>query len=536
MVIRIPDEYSTIQEGIDHSSDGDTVLVSEGTYHELINFLGKNILLASAYLFTSDTTSIAQTIIDGDSSYTGGGSVVSFTSSEDSLVMICGFTIRKGIGTYVNDGYSEGYRGGGIYSLNASPKIINNIIQNNTVDARPIEGSIADGGGIYAYGGSPRIVRNRIVNNIALGYEWFQTTGRGGGICLRSCYNQKILIRGNVIEQNEAGLQGAGVFVEDVWGEIFNNEISFNRTSPGLECMTYIWGALPISIHNNRIMENGLSGISLWDGYSADITQNIIAFNQGGDGIDSFTYLYSLIQNNTIVGNGYYAEYSFYGCGIYLEYNATEIRNNIIALNRKYGLKSYSDDPWEVSNYNDVWGNQAGQYYGVQAGPRDISSDPKFEDLVNANLSLSASSPCIDAGDWQSGVPEGGGDRIDIGAYEYPQLYNGVLSYLAHSDNIEPGKPYVLPFHLTNPLGEPIVVDAWIEFSGPMCGVAKKFLNVTIPPGESTGTLNISIPGWLTPGYYTLKGRLGIFGEEIWDSEIDDLVVIPAPKKYKTVW
>ena len=39
----VPEEYSTIQEAIDYSIDGDTVLVSAGTYYENINFNGKNI-------------------------------------------------------------------------------------------------------------------------------------------------------------------------------------------------------------------------------------------------------------------------------------------------------------------------------------------------------------------------------------------------------------------------------------------------------------------------------------------------------------
>ena len=79
-IINIPDDYLTIQEGIDHSSDGDTVLVDPGTYGENVNFNGHNITLASLFLTTGDTSYISSTIIDGSQDT----SVIIFESGEDS--------------------------------------------------------------------------------------------------------------------------------------------------------------------------------------------------------------------------------------------------------------------------------------------------------------------------------------------------------------------------------------------------------------------------------------------------------------------
>ena len=48
-IIHVPDNYPTIQAGIDASSDGDTVLVADGEYYENL-ILDKDITLASHFL------------------------------------------------------------------------------------------------------------------------------------------------------------------------------------------------------------------------------------------------------------------------------------------------------------------------------------------------------------------------------------------------------------------------------------------------------------------------------------------------------
>jgi hypothetical protein len=527
-IIEIPGDEDTVQGGITIALEGDTILVHEGTYYELIDFIGKNITVASEYLLTKDTTAILQTILDGDSSMTnGGGSVVSFKSGEDSTAVLCGFTIRNGIGSYVENEYSYGYVGGGIYGYYSSQKVVSNIIKHNTADARPIGGRIGQGGGIYLEGGSPQIMNNLIMSNEAYATGYWASIGDGGGLYIKDCI--QTAVKGNNISYNESGWTGSGLQLTDSQVSISYNNICYNKYNTALN----YWGdqySYMTSIISNRIIGNYSFGIGIDEG-GAEIRNNIIAFNERGYGI-SGGVSYLIIQNNTIASNGFYEDEN-YG-GIYLSGDIADITNNIIVSNSGYGIKAYYPSPSTYINYNDVWDNTNGQYYNYEAGPRDISCNPDFIDLNEFHLS--ASSPCIDAGDPGTDIPDGAGDRIDIGAYEFPQLYNGALSYLSHSDEIEPGEPYALDFHLANPFEVPIIVDAWLEFSGPMCGVARKFLDVTISPGETTGTLNVVIPGWFTPGYYTVKGRLGIFGEEIWDSEVFDLLVKPAPKKYKTVW
>ncbi len=64
-IIDIPDDYPTIQAGINAASNGDTVLIQPGIYYENIDCDGKSIMVTSNFIFDSDSSTIEQTIIDG---------------------------------------------------------------------------------------------------------------------------------------------------------------------------------------------------------------------------------------------------------------------------------------------------------------------------------------------------------------------------------------------------------------------------------------------------------------------------------------
>ena len=109
--LHVPGTFPKIQDAIDAAAKGDTVLVASGTYVENISFRGKAIAVVSAS--GPDTT-----IIDGGApSNPNYGSVVIFTSMEQSDSVLEGFTITNGTGTWeyiFPPGIWWGY-GGGIY-------------------------------------------------------------------------------------------------------------------------------------------------------------------------------------------------------------------------------------------------------------------------------------------------------------------------------------------------------------------------------------------------------------------------------------
>lgn len=155
--IHVPANQPTIQAGIDAAIDGDTVLVAEGHYYERISYLGKAITVASEFLLDSDTTHIANTIIDGDTAVipiVGGiDNVVRFVTGEDTTSVLTGLTIQNGTNTV-----------GGAVSTNygsASPKVTNCIIKNNS-------------GGLALYGGG--IVHKCVLSNNGPGFGIIGTT------------------------------------------------------------------------------------------------------------------------------------------------------------------------------------------------------------------------------------------------------------------------------------------------------------------------------------------------------------------------
>jgi len=117
-IINVPGDQPTIQAGIDVSQSGDTVLVEQGAYFENIDFNGKAITVMSNYLNSLDSADLYNTIIDGGQpTDPDNASVVYFTSGEDSLSIICGFTIQNGTGTYPDIWGSRS--GGGIYCVSS---------------------------------------------------------------------------------------------------------------------------------------------------------------------------------------------------------------------------------------------------------------------------------------------------------------------------------------------------------------------------------------------------------------------------------
>ncbi|MCU0370014.1 MAG: DUF1565 domain-containing protein [Bacteroidales bacterium] len=192
-IIRIPGDYPTIRQGMEAASEGDTVLVSPGTYKENLEFDGTNLTLASLFLTTQDTSYISATIIDGSSL----GSVITVQYYEDAATLISGFSIIHGNG---------GSDGGGLYIRNASPVLEHLVIRENVAEF---------GGGICLKSCHPLIRNCRIENNYASVY--------GGGMACES--SAMATLEQVTITANHSGVAGGGIYCFQ------NNDLSLSGTN-----------------------------------------------------------------------------------------------------------------------------------------------------------------------------------------------------------------------------------------------------------------------------------------------------------------
>ena len=151
-VFRIPEDTTSIQGGIEWAENGDVILVSPGIYQERIDFLDKNITVASLLYSGFDQNMVSETIIDGEHQ----GTVVTINGGQNHSAIMLGLTIENGYGSQT---------GGGILIENSSPIIDRNIIRNNNAGDCGGEGA-----GLAIWGESqPFIIGNEFYENVVSG-------------------------------------------------------------------------------------------------------------------------------------------------------------------------------------------------------------------------------------------------------------------------------------------------------------------------------------------------------------------------------
>lgn len=444
-IINVPLDQPTIQAGIDAATNGDTVLVDADTYFENINFNGKAITVASYYIVDGDTNHINNTIIDGSQpANPDNGSVVTFSLSEDSTSVICGFTITGGTGTYI--GSIDQQYGGGIYCSYAGAKIIHNKIINNTCEYsnqasgggigcrfgsswivirdNTIRDNVASsdndalGGGIYSRYNSLIISNNVISHDSLSGYNTY-----GGAVCISYTYHTEMT--GNIITRNKVNnidIYWNGIYFFNPIGpvNIFQNEFSYHE---GEYTVNGACGGLgfyhasnnPVVVDGNLFIRNSVKyggGFIEVNSYNLKLTNNVFIGNEASEGgairiyhQGSSNEYRPRIINNTFFNN------SALGYGGAISYIGEDIGSSPVIMNCIFWENSAPTgkdiDNWSSDTifvyYSDI---EHDHISGQWLGEFNFYEDPELED---DDIHLSGSSPCINMGT----------DSLDINGITY---------------------------------------------------------------------------------------------------------------------
>jgi predicted outer membrane repeat protein len=411
--LNVPAEYDSIQAAIDSSTDGDTILVQPGTYTEIVNYSGKNVVVGSLFLTTGDTAYMDSTIIDGNAN---GRSVVVFRTEEDSSAVLTGFTIRNGDTDY----------GGGIYIRGASPTISHVVITD--CHASRV------GGGIYCTQGATPVISNVIMtgNDAVTGGGGFgcynlcepvlikctvsgNTTTDGGGLWVGM--NNQVLLQDTDISDNHADGNGGGIY------------------SSGEESVTTILNCL---ITGN---ESGSDGGGIYCSNFGDINAvyTLVTANhsEGAGGAVHFTNAQSSFNNVTFANNSANS-----GSGIYMANDVSlDLRNCIIWNVDDWAIFGVGT-PQEVTvNYCDVQNGQDGIDIDVNGvlnwGDGNIDGDPRFFNADSSDYRLSPGSPCINTGDPDSPL-DADSSRADMGALPYHHHDSMIYGYVTIATDGQP--------------------------------------------------------------------------------------------------
>jgi parallel beta-helix repeat protein len=322
--IIVPDEYSTIQEAVNHAFDGDTVYVKTGTYYEHV-VVNKTVSLVGE---NRDTT-----IIDGNRT----GCVLDIVSDS---VNVTSFTVQRSGNTMFPD-FDAGI------SLNNAKSCI---ISNN---------NITDNGcfGIHLLNSNQNTISENDLTRNAM-YAIDLTTSHNNTVSSNAAiFNTNIAIGmhiasennniiGNRVISNPCGIDAANVS---------NNTISHNYLTDNSEIGIWVQD----NSINNGIYGNNVTGSRYCIKIEEQADSNTVSGNilTGGQfGIYILNARYTEIYNNTVAhcyGSDWDAAVRLESAGY------TVIHNNEIFDNWR-GILLYASSPYVSVYGNNVTSNEYG--------------------------------------------------------------------------------------------------------------------------------------------------------------------------------
>lgn len=379
--IKVPEHYETIQEAINHATEGDTIQVSPGTYYE-------NIIVNKTVSIIGDNRT--STIIDG-----GGNETVIYVKANN--VLISGFTVRNGYSgiwlfysqnctireniandnaygiklyhssnstikennvnnnewfgiilyysgnctlqnnTLVDNNFNFGVDGSMLYDF------VNTIDTSNTVNDKPIYYLINQNNLFVNSSTFPEIGYIALVNSTNINIEDLTMTRNAQGILLAYTSNSNI---NNINTANNWN----GIYLRDS----SNCQINGNTASNNFDYGIALRFCRNCTISRNNATNNNWGGISLSSSSNCTIVENNVT--------ESYYGIHLVDSTDCIVtGNSVSKRNSGYSIVVYRSYDNLIHHNNFI--NHFIYAYGKSNNIWD----NGLEGNHWDKYGGVDA-------------------------------------------------------------------------------------------------------------------------------------------------------------------------
>ncbi len=382
--IYVPSDYPSIKLAVVFAVDNDTIVVAPGDYYEVINMMGKDVLLTSE-AGPELTHILYPRQVRGSVGWT-----------EIDLNQIS----KEGIVGYENKSESR--------------YIELSIIQTDNCSSSATISGITFDGGFTAkaiYGFNSRVSINDCI---------FEKCYGAYGAAMKFVESAPN-IENNIFRYNFGSWRAGAIFIKPpVLSDtcVIKNNLFYSNSADEAPCI-YVYGGHNVLISKNTFYNNFAPY------YATRKAAIYIDYNAA----------YIDIINNTLCRN-------LRGISIG-ESDFIDVRNNLVICNYMGGLKdrsSYYSYYNLTYDYNLIWNNNDSDYVTSDTGINDINSDPYLMQGY-ANLFIPTdSSPCINAGDPSPEYNDPDGTRNDIGATplsEYVPYFPTVINVPADYATIQ---------------------------------------------------------------------------------------------------
>lgn len=348
----VPDEFPTIQAGVDAAAAGDTVLIADGIYtgdgNRDIDFLGKAICVRSA---SGDPTAC---VVDCQASASANHRGFIFQSAESPEARLEGISIVNGWVENWDDPWPEGLGGGILVIGAAAPTLRSLVLEDNTA---------MSGGGLFVGEDSAPTLSDCAFNG---NEAWW---GSGGGL---SSISSSLAVTDCRFTEN-TGYQAGGAVAQA------STESLFER------CEFY----------GNTVQYGG--GLDCFAGTDCELIDCTFAENAAdyGGGLAIWFDSSCTLRNCTLVANS-----AAQGGGIYVESSAAVLLYSIIVFSNAGSAIKCVEEESILANCCNLFGNADGDWVDCVANsatiPGNISADPLFCGEANPDqpYTLTAGSPC----------------------------------------------------------------------------------------------------------------------------------------------